>query len=154
MAPHAPKDVSVIYIIYENTLPTSLSKPEGHFWNGNIMPRPIHITVTAISTTFPSTFTGEVYATTDGTPNLDQSFQLRGNGNAVKAASSGVDCIESTFQIVQGSGTGKFEGISGGGKLRFEYDDPQHKGRAFPLYGYGVGTCAFEGMNGVGATLM
>lgn len=58
-----------------------------------------------------------------------------------------------TFEIVAGSGSKGFEGLGGEGKLKLDcelkYDDAARE-----AFGSGWGTCVFEGMNEVGASLV
>ncbi|KAL8799738.1 MAG: hypothetical protein Q9182_005681 [Xanthomendoza sp. 2 TL-2023] len=91
------------------------------------------------------------------------SFEIKGNGELVKHGGK-VEFFESRFDVVEGTGRGVLEGLSGGGKMRVEMrkelkfiqswtgemcqvDDGLDEW-------LGRGSCTFEGMNEVGKKLM
>ncbi|KAL8725843.1 MAG: hypothetical protein Q9166_007089 [cf. Caloplaca sp. 2 TL-2023] len=79
--------------------------------------------------------------------NRFSSFKIDGNGTWSWVTTEGGDVdYESTFRIVEGSGEKKYTGISGGGRLCVTFRDSEPESRS--------GTCVFENMNEVGASLM
>ncbi|KAL8725841.1 MAG: hypothetical protein Q9166_007087 [cf. Caloplaca sp. 2 TL-2023] len=94
--------------------------------------------------------------------NADEShFQINGTGN-ITNGEGGRQAFESTFQIVEGSGTGEYAGIGGSGSLnvqttphRDEEANDTAGAEGYLLYAArGYGTCVFENVNDVGASLM
>ncbi len=76
-------------------------------------------------------------------------FQIRGEATVSMNEETGGEVFEGSFEIVEGSGHGVFEGVSGGGKMIVRFGD-----RRVGEERFGEGECVFEGMNEVGMSLM
>ncbi|KAI4265581.1 MAG: hypothetical protein L6R38_009312 [Xanthoria sp. 2 TBL-2021] len=106
------------------------------------------------SNTSPFTFYGAVCVKPDDLAELDHpdrferltNFHIEGNGTSYDTGEGTVTFV-SEFHIVEGTGTKKFEGITGSGRLGFVLSGPGSGAR-------GAGFCFFDNMNSVGASLM
>jgi hypothetical protein len=97
------------------------------------------------------------------TEEIKSGFQIHGSGSIVKTGSSD-EVFESTFQITTDSGTGKYLGINGSGKLEvhlstYEYDSSESEEEPLPFSPRsesksGRGRCTFEFVNAAGTSLM
>lgn len=92
----------------------------------------------------------------------ESSFQIHGSGLVVREGSSD-EVFESTFQVTEDTGTGKYFGLKGSGKMDFrlsnyEYDSSESEEEIVPLSPRlekktGRGSCIFELVNTAGASL-
>lgn len=97
------------------------------------------------------------------TEEIESGFQVYGSGSIIKTGSSD-EVFESTFQITADTGTGKYLGINGSGKLEvhlftYEYDSSESEEEPVPFSPRsetktGRGRCTFELINAAGTSLM
>ncbi|KAL8651034.1 MAG: hypothetical protein Q9226_004884 [Calogaya cf. arnoldii] len=150
MAPHGPWEVTVIC---QEKIPTETS----FSWSSFKKPFGDGGFVVILNTSAPgSSFTFTGFVKGESSPYCIDRSNIRGTGSISKGGDTGVERFEGTFEVVTGSGENGFEGVSGGGKIKLEYnlsdkeDDDEDEERIWR----GHGMCVFEGMNEVGAYLM
>ncbi|KAL8915972.1 MAG: hypothetical protein Q9172_006531 [Xanthocarpia lactea] len=95
----------------------------------------LQISTEVVDETSPRNFVGKVYQAGGLIFEVEGVFDYERTGEEV--------VMEFVFEIVPGSGSGQFYGISGGGKIVIDMFD----------YSEGEGTCVFEKMNEVGKCL-
>lgn len=116
------------------------------------------ISIDMSSHSSPFTYTGSIWQTRRGFGKADH-FKIQGEGSISRIEGSvsggegstsqdvgGAEIHTSTFEIVEGSGVGRYAGITGRGRLRLEISEDYAEGAC--------GTCVFEGLNEPGTALL
>ncbi|KAL8770090.1 MAG: hypothetical protein Q9209_004128 [Squamulea sp. 1 TL-2023] len=112
---------------------------------------------------YPRGPNGEIAVSQWKTEDHGSAFEIQGSGKIVEDhGGSGDELFDSSFEIKSGTGSGVFEGIEGGGKMKFMVQNEQYhywpmteeKNRGVTSKKFGLGSWTFEGMNAVGGGLV